>query len=86
MACGRAVVATDAGDVPDIVEEGQTGFVVPRGDDKRLADRVVTLILHRSLCDRMGVAARKKAEADFTTNRVVGETLGFYEAAGWKGR
>ena len=33
MACGRAVVATDAGDVPHLVEDGKTGFVVRRGDD-----------------------------------------------------
>lgn len=44
MACGRAVVATDAGDVPSLVEDGKTGFVVPRGDEATLLARIVTLM------------------------------------------
>src|SRR6266849_4357494 len=44
MACGRAVVATDVGDVPSLVEDGKTGFIVPRGDEATLLARMVTLI------------------------------------------
>ena len=36
MACGRAVVATDAGDIPSLLDNGKTGFVVRRGDDPEL--------------------------------------------------
>jgi len=84
MACGRAVVAMDAGDIPHLVEDGKTGFVVRRGDIETLVERMVTLIADRDLCRRMGEAARTKAEQDFGLNRLVEETLTAYRAAGWK--
>jgi glycosyltransferase involved in cell wall biosynthesis len=84
MACGRAVVATDAGDVPSIVEDGQTGFVVKRGDDATLVERVAMLIKDRELCRKMGEAGRVKAEREFGLDRLVSETLAAYRAAGWR--
>jgi glycosyltransferase involved in cell wall biosynthesis len=83
MACGRAVVATDAGDIPSLVEDGKTGFVVPRGDDARLVDRLAALISNRDLCCKMGEAGRAKAEREFSLERLVNETLTTYKAAGW---
>lgn len=84
MACGRAVVATDAGDVPSLVEDGKTGFVVRRGDDAMLADRVARLIVDCDLCRCMGKAGRAKAERDFGVDRLVANTLAVYRAVGWR--
>jgi glycosyltransferase involved in cell wall biosynthesis len=84
MACGRAVVATDAGDVPSLVEDGKTGFVVPRGDEETLLARMVTLMIDDDLCRRMGEAGRAKAEQQFGLGRLVAETLAAYQAMGWK--
>ena len=84
MACGRAVVATDAGDIPSLVDDGKTGFVVPRGDDTALVDRLEKLIVERDLCKRMGEAGRAKAEREFGVDRLVSDTLAVYRAAGWK--
>jgi glycosyltransferase involved in cell wall biosynthesis len=84
MACGRAVVATDVGDTPSLVEDQKTGFVVPRGDDAALVERMTTLIADRELCHRMGRAGRLKAEQVFGLDRLVSETLAAYRAAGWK--
>jgi glycosyltransferase involved in cell wall biosynthesis len=84
MACGRAVVATDAGDIPYLVEDGKTGFVVRRGDDATLAKRMLTLIADRDLCQRMGEAGRAKAEREFGLNHLISETLAVYRTAGWK--
>jgi len=85
MACGRAVVATDVGDVPDLVEDGKTGFVVRCRDDAMLVERMVKLITDRDLCRRMGEAGRAKAERGFGLDRLASETLGAYKAAGWRG-
>jgi glycosyltransferase involved in cell wall biosynthesis len=85
MACGRAVVATDVGDVPSIVENGKTGFVVRHGDDMMLAERMATLLTDRDLCWRMGEASRAKAEREFGLDRLVSETLSAYRTAGWEG-
>ena len=84
MACGRAVVATDAGDVPHLVEDGKTGFVVRRGDDLKLVDCMARLIADRDLARRMGEAGRIKAEREFGLDRLVSKTLAAYRAAGWK--
>ena len=85
MAFGRAVVATDAGDVPYLVEDGKTGFVVRRGDDAMLVERMATLIMDRDLCRRMGEAGRVKAEREFGLDRLVSDTLAAYQAIGWNG-
>jgi glycosyltransferase involved in cell wall biosynthesis len=84
MVSGRAVVATDAGDVPCLVEDGRTGFVVRRGDDALLAERMATLIANRDLCSKMGEAGRVKAEREFGLDRLVERTLTAYRDAGWR--
>jgi glycosyltransferase involved in cell wall biosynthesis len=84
MACGRAVVAMAAGDVSAIVEDGTTGFVIPQDDEARLVHCLATLITDRQLCQRMGVAGRRKAEQAFGLERLVVETLAAYRAAGWR--
>jgi len=84
MACGRAVVATNVGDVPSLVEDGKTGFLVDRGNDAMLVDRMATLIGYRDLCRRMGEVGRAKAEREFGLDRLVSETLAAHERAGWQ--
>jgi glycosyltransferase involved in cell wall biosynthesis len=84
MVSGRAVVATDAGDVPYLVEDGRTGFVVRRGDDAMLVERMATLIMDRDLCSQMGETGRVKAEREFGLHRLVAETLTAYREAGWR--
>ena len=83
MACGLPVVAMEAGDIPYLVEESQTGFVVSQDDEEALADRVSLLLHDELLCRTMGQAARAKAERDFGLNRLVAETLDVYRAGGW---
>jgi glycosyltransferase involved in cell wall biosynthesis len=84
MACGRAVVATDVGDVRYVVDHGVTGFVVPRDDDRSLRSAMVRLIEDRALCTRMGLAGRDKAEREFGVRHLVPETLAAYRATGWR--
>jgi glycosyltransferase involved in cell wall biosynthesis len=83
MASGRAVVATDAGDVPDLIDDGKTGFVVPREDVAALASRITTLLADPDLCRRMGEAGRIKAERAFGIERLRSETFAAYRAEGW---
>jgi glycosyltransferase involved in cell wall biosynthesis len=84
MACGRAVVATDVGDIPYLVDDGKTGFVVHRADDAALVARMATLISDIELCRQMGEAGRLKAEREFGLDRLVSETLAAYRASGWR--
>lgn len=84
MACGRAVVTTDTGDIPELVEDGKNGFVVCCGDDTLLGERMATLITDRTLCRAMGKAGRAKAEREFGLDRLVSAMFAAYRAAGWR--
>jgi glycosyltransferase involved in cell wall biosynthesis len=84
MACGRAVVAMDAGDIPFLVDDGKTGFVVEQGDATKFADRVFQLLTDTELRCRMSGAARVKAERELGLDRLISETLAVYKSAGWK--
>jgi glycosyltransferase involved in cell wall biosynthesis len=86
MACGRPVVAMETGDIPLLVEDGKTGFVIHRGDEETFVQRVSELLSDDELCRRMGLAARAKAEQEWGLERLVSETLCVYRAAGWKDR
>jgi len=84
MACGLPVVAMEAGDIPYLVEDGRTGFVVRQDDEGALVDRTSQLIKDEALRRRMGQAAHAKAEREFSLERLVSETLDVYRVAGWK--
>lgn len=84
MACGLPVVAMAAGDIPYLVEDGRTGFVVPQGDETLFVERVTQLLSDNELCCHMGAAARAKAQRDFTLERLVSDTLTVYRSAGWR--
>ncbi|TWT94077.1 putative glycosyltransferase EpsF [Botrimarina colliarenosi] len=60
MSCGLPVVATNVGSVSESVIEGQTGWLVPPGDKKLLAERVTDLLNEPLLAKRMGEAGRRR--------------------------
>src|SRR5262249_18258969 len=84
MACSRPVIAMDAGDIPFLVEDGKSGFVIRRGDETTFAERVLQLLTDDELCRHMGLAARAKAEKEFGLGSLVDETLNAYRVAGWR--
>lgn len=65
MGCEAPVVATDAGGLPEVVEDGVTGFVVPKGDAAALAGAMDKLLGDPALRERMGKAGRQRAVARF---------------------
>jgi glycosyltransferase involved in cell wall biosynthesis len=83
MACGRAVVAMDAGDIRSLVEEGVTGFVVASGDHAAFIERLAYLSTCNEAAKRMGDAARARVEREFTLERLVRDTFAAYRNAGW---
>jgi glycosyltransferase involved in cell wall biosynthesis len=60
MSCGLPVVATNVGSVSESVIEGQTGYLVPAGDKRLLADRVIELLNEPLLAQRLGEAGRER--------------------------
>ncbi len=78
-AFGKPVVATSVGCLPEYVEEGVTGLLVPPADVEKLADAIVRLLSDDELRDRMGHETRRWAEEKRKT--VALETLQAYEKA-----
>ncbi|GAB6066997.1 glycosyltransferase family 4 protein [Methylothermus subterraneus] len=69
-ACRKPVVATRVGGIPEIVEDGVTGFLVERDDLEGLIAKVERLIENPELRRRMGEAGREKVVREFTTQPV----------------
>jgi glycosyltransferase involved in cell wall biosynthesis len=76
MARGLPVVATRVGGLPEVVVDGETGFLVPAADPPALAQAVLTLWCNPDVAERMGYAGRRRAEECFDVRRMVTE----YEA------
>jgi len=75
MAFGRPVVATAAGGIPEAVEHGVTGLVVPVRDPVALATGLLDLLGDPARGRRLGEAGRRRFEERFTADRMVDETL-----------
>jgi glycosyltransferase involved in cell wall biosynthesis len=79
--CGKPIVTTDMPGCRETVTDEVTGFLVPPHDVTAVADRLQRLIEDQDLRRRMGAAARAKALAEFTDDRIVQETLAVYRRA-----
>jgi len=72
MHFGLPCIGPRAGAVPEIIEDGVTGFTVPVDDLDALTDRLLRLLGDRALARRMGAAAQERARRLFTWPQVVG--------------
>lgn len=81
MACGLPVVATRVGDLPKIVKNGKTGFLVPPRNPKILGDAILTLLKDDALRERMGKASRKEVERNYGWDFLTDKVLDCYKLA-----
>ena len=75
---GRPVVATRAGGIPEVVADGQTGFLVPVADPMALGEAIARLLGDAPLRQRMSAAARGRA-VEFSVARMTERTISVYE-------
>lgn len=93
MACGLPVVASAVGGIPEIVVEGETGYLVPLASERAdgepsepgafaraLSERVNRVVEAPELARRLGEAGRRRVEAHFAWSAIAGKTLELYEA------
>ena len=78
---GKPVLATTVGGLPEIVEHGETGLLVPPGDEHALADAAVRLLGDGALRRRLGEGGRRKLERELSSEAVARATLRVYEQA-----
>jgi len=81
MGHGLPVVVTAVGGNPEVVVEGETGFLVPPGDPVAFADRVIRLAHDTSLRRQMGRAGRRRVEKQFRIDDVSNRYLSLYTQA-----
>jgi len=78
MACSRPIVATNAGGIPEVVEDGVTGLLVPPRDHAALADAIISLIADKSRLQAMGAAGFARVNEKFTVERMIAGTAAVY--------
>jgi glycosyltransferase involved in cell wall biosynthesis len=81
MACGKPVIGTRVGAIPELVEDGKTGYVVERRDLRGIADRILALLKDPALRAHMGQAGRAAATAKFNLKPAITELLQLYGIA-----
>lgn len=82
MARGCPVIASDAASLPEIVEDGETGLLVPPNDPAAAGRAIERLRDDPPLWRRMSAAARRRVEERFTWSRVADRCLEAYESLG----
>jgi len=79
MLLGKPVVATDAGGVPELIEDGESGFLVPPGDAPALAAKLAEILQDPDRARRVGHQGRSWARERFALSRQVREMTEIYE-------
>lgn len=79
MRAGLPVVASDVGGVREAVLEGRTGYLVPRGDEGLLRERLALLLQDPHLRVALGSEGRRRYETHFTLERMLSQVWATYE-------
>lgn len=78
MACGRAIVATTAGGIPEVVVHGETGLLVPPRADDEMAEAILVLLRDPERRRQMGAAGLARVRERFTVDRMIEATAAAY--------
>jgi len=76
---GKPVVASRVGGIAETVLDGETGLLVPVGNDAALADAILRLLNDPALAQRVAAAARRYVETEFTMERMADQYRAVYE-------
>ena len=79
MACGVALVGTEVGGVPELIVNGENGYMEPVGDIAAQAARVVALLTDDALHQRITAAGRARAMEHFSTDQIIPQYERYYE-------
>lgn len=79
MSHGDAVIVSDRGALPELVEHETSGIIVPAGDAHALAERILDLKNHKNKIEILGKNARERVLRMFSLERMVEETIRVYQ-------
>lgn len=75
------VVATNVGGIPEVIEEGVTGYLVPPRNPEALADNILSLLRHPEVAINIGRAGRRKMEKSFRLEKMIKDYQSLYEGS-----
>lgn len=75
---GKPVIGADAGGIPEVVDPGNTGLLVPFGDVSALADAIRKVVTNQELATRLGEAGRERVLQEYTWDRTYRSLLEIY--------
>ena len=79
MAAGRPVVVTSVGGAREVVAEGETGYLVPSGDDAMMAERLIALLQDPERAQAMGAKGKRVVEEKFSCAAQLARTESLYD-------
>ncbi len=79
MACEVPVIASRVGGIPEVVTDGETGFLSEVGDMEKMSADAARLLLNKDLREEMGARARGSAVSRYSTDLVIPQYIDFYE-------
>ncbi|MEB3217458.1 MAG: glycosyltransferase [Nostocales cyanobacterium 94392] len=79
MAMGLPVIGTLHGGIPELIEDGISGFLVPERDASAIADKLIYLIEHPEIWQQIGSSGREKVETDYDINKLNSELVEIYQ-------
>lgn len=79
MSCGKPVVATEVGGIPEVISNGKDGLLFAKGDSAALSAKILRLLDDGALAGRIGKNARKTVEENFTIKKMAELTLDAYK-------
>lgn len=80
MAAGTPIVASNTSAIPEIVADGETGFLCPPGDVDALANAIARLLCDAPERERLGTAGRRRLDSEFSVDRMVDEMTAAYDS------
>jgi len=79
MACGKPVVVSNMGGLPEVVEDGKVGFVVPPRNPEETAKAIEKLVLDKELRIKMGLAGRERVKKLYEWDKCVEKMINIYK-------
>jgi len=79
LASGKPMIVTNSGGMPEIIQDGINGYIVPIKDYEALASKAIMLLDNASVMERIGATGRKFAELRFTKEIMASNNIQIYK-------
>lgn len=79
MSCGKPLIGSNVGGIPEIIEDGKTGYLVEAKNEDALACAILRLLKNPQIINLMGKNSREKVEKEFSWNTVADKTIEVYQ-------